>query len=87
MPMIYDDDASGCLTIKGRAGMQYERDDGEIYSINSEMVVSDEYHIAVHASADVLANGGRVVTGPEKEEVISRVIALCEKGGIRIRLF
>ena len=46
MPQIYDDDASGCLTIKGRAGMQYERDNGEIYRINSEMVVSDEYHIA-----------------------------------------
>jgi len=66
--------------------MEYERDNGEIYRINSEMVISDEYQIAVYAS-DVLAAGGRVVTGPERDDVISRVIALCEKGRIRIRLF
>lgn len=84
--MIYEDDGAGCLTIKGRAGMHYERDNGDAYEINSEMVVSDEYDIAVYAS-DVRANGGRVVTGSEKDEVISRVIALCEKGRIRIKIF
>jgi len=67
--------------------MHYESANGKTYEINSEMVVSDEYQIAVYASADVLANGGRVVTGSEKDEVISRVIALCEKGRIGIRLF
>ena len=86
MPMIYDDDGTECLTIKGRAGMQYETANGDTYEINSEMVASDEYDIAVYAS-DVVANGGRVVTGSEKDEVISRVIALCEKGRIRIRVF
>ena len=86
MPMIYDDDG-GCLTIKGRCGMHYDSANGSSYEINSEMVASNEYDIAVYASADVLANERRVVTGPEKAEVISRVKALCEKGRIIIRIF
>ena len=66
--------------------MHYESANGDTYEINSEMVASDEYDFAVYAS-DVLAAERREVTGSEKDEVISRVIALCKKGRIRIRIF
>jgi hypothetical protein len=86
MPLIQDDDG-GRLEIRGRGFVYYYNAQGRGYQVNSEMVASDEYDIAINASDVELIAEGTQVTGPEKDEVISRVRKLCEKGKVRIRVF
>ncbi|MGC4093717.1 MAG: hypothetical protein QM756_38615 [Polyangiaceae bacterium] len=86
MPLIRDDDGAW-LEIRGRGALCYFSPEGKGYEVNSEMVASDEYDIAVYASDVVLAGTRTQLTGVERGEVISRVRKLCEKGRVRIRVF
>lgn len=86
MPLIRDDDG-GYLEIRGRGFLYYYSAEGRGYQVNSEMVASDEYDIAVYASDVALIGERTQVTKPERVEVISRVRKLCEKGHVRIRVF
>jgi hypothetical protein len=86
MPLIRDDDG-GYLEIRGRGFVYYHSALGQGYQVNSEMVASDDYDIAVYASDVTLIDGRTQVAEPERAEVISRVKKLCERGHIRIRVF
>ena len=86
MPLVRDDDGS-YLEIRGRGFIYYYDAEGRGYQVNSEMVATDEYDIAVYASDVVLVGEKEQVADPEKGEVISRVKMLCEKGHVRIRIF
>lgn len=86
MSLIQDDDG-GRLEIRGRGFVYYYSAQGRGYRVNSEMVASDEYDIAIYAS-DIVPIGEDIqVTEAEKAEVISRVKRLCEKGKVKIRIF
>jgi len=86
MPLIQDDDG-GRLEIRGRGFIYYYNAQGRGYRVNSEMVASDEYDIAVNASDVELIGEGTQITGLEKDEVLSRVRKLCERGRVRIKIF
>jgi hypothetical protein len=86
MPLIRDDDG-GYLEIRGRGFLYYYSAEGRGYQVNSEMVASNEYDIAVYATDVSLVHEPGQVTEPERVEVVSRVRKLCEKGNIRIRVF
>lgn len=86
MPLIPDDDG-GRLEIRGRGFVFYYDASGRGYQVNSEMVASGEYDIAINASDVELIADGTAVTGRERDEVIEHVRKLCEKGRVRIRVF
>jgi hypothetical protein len=86
MPLIQDDDG-GRLEIRGRGFVYYYNAEGRGYQVSSEMVASDEYSIAIYASDIELIGERTQVTGLEKEEVLSQVKKLCEKGRVRIKIF
>jgi hypothetical protein len=86
MPIIHDD-AGGYLEIRGRGFVHYYTADGRGYHVNSEMVASGDYDIAIYASDITSMGEGTPVTESERAEVISRVVDLCEKGRVRIKVF
>jgi hypothetical protein len=75
------------LEIRGRGFVYYYNAQGRGYQVSSEMVASDEYSIAIYALDVELIGDGMQVTGLEKDEVLSRVRKLCEKGNVRIKVF
>ncbi|MEO7779453.1 MAG: hypothetical protein ABIY63_18155 [Fibrobacteria bacterium] len=67
--------------------MYYYNAEGKGYQVNSEMVSSNEYDIAVYASDVVVVGEQTQVTNPERAEVITRVKKLCDQGNVKIRIF
>ena len=86
MPLIHDEDG-GYLEVRGRGFVYYHSAQGKGYQVNSEMVGSEDYDIAVYASDVTLMDGRTRVAEPERIEVISRIKKLSVRGHIRIRVF
>jgi len=86
MPLIRDDDTA-YLEIRGRGFLYYVSPDGKEYQVNSEMVGTDEYDIAVYASDITLVGERTQVSAQQRVEILSRIEKLCEKGSVRIRIF
>jgi hypothetical protein len=86
MPLIRDDDG-GYLEIRGRGLLYWYNAEGRGYQIDSEMVASVEYDIAVYPSDVTLMGEGKPASQAERVEVLTRMRKLCEKGHVRIREF
>ncbi len=75
------------LKITGRAGMDYTDESGKNYFIDSEMVVSNEYDIAVYIDSVTDDQENLVKDQVIKDKIIERIKTLSRDGGIKIRLF
>jgi len=75
------------LKITERAGMDYTDESGKNYFIDSEMVVSNEYDIAVYIDSVTDDQENLVKDQVIKDKIIERIKTLSKDGGIKIRLF
>lgn len=76
------------IILKGRAGIEYHETNGQVYFIDSEMVVSKEYDVALYIDGIVFLNNKK--SQPDiktRRIVINRVEKLCTEKGIKTRIF
>lgn len=86
MPIIRGDD--GCyIVIKRRCGIEFYDHQNIGYYIDSEMVASDEYDIAIFKFDVTYLECTDAINETKREEIVSKVVELCKKGRIRVRLF
>lgn len=75
------------LKIAGRSGMEYTDESGLKYFIDSEMVASEDYDIAVYLDSIVDDKSNPVIASNLRNKIVERVKILCTQGEIKIRLF
>lgn len=86
MPTIKDSNGDE-IVISGRTGIQYTDRNGNVYFIDSEMVISNDYNIAIYENCIESLYGAPNLSDKEMKLVIEKVIQLCDQGGIRTKKF
>jgi len=76
------------IILKGRAGVEYYETNVQGYFIYSEMIVSNEYDVALYIDGIVFINNKK--SQPDiktKRIVVNQVDKLCTERGMKTRIF
>jgi len=86
VPTISDSEGNK-IVISGRSGIEFSTIQGYVYLIDSEMVISEEYNIAIYADNIEVLGGNSQLDEGQAERLIETVVLLCTQGGIRTKVF
>ena len=88
MPIIKDEIAEDYIVIKGRSGIEYFDANNNEYFIDSEMVVSEDYDIAIYPESLIQINKNNTTSEVKnKKLILERICKLCRQGNIKSRSF
>lgn len=88
MPIIKDKIVEDCIVIKGRSGIEYFDGNNNKYFIDSEMVVSEDYDIAIYPESLMQIDENNTTSEVKnKNRILERIDELCKQGHIKSRFF